>query len=59
MMGRKALAGAKIAKEKGEAAVEGLVGKDGVGTGYLGNAVSEIKKNKKKREAALKEAMKD
>ena len=59
MMGRKALAGLKLAKEKGETAVEDLAGNNGVGTGYLSKAVSDIKKNKKKREAALKEAMKD
>ena len=57
MMGRKALAGLKLAKEKGKAAIEGLVGKEGVGTGYLSKAVSDIKGSK--REAAIKEAMKD
>jgi hypothetical protein len=66
MIGRKAIAGMKVAQKKGEPAVKFAAGArvlpggpNGVGTGYLNNAVGKIKKGMAARRKAEAEIMKD
>jgi len=65
MMGRKALAGLKVAKKNGEPAVTNAVivkpksPATGLGTGLLSKAASDIKKNMAARQNARDEIMKD
>ncbi len=65
-MGRKALAGMKLAKKNGEPAVKFAAGaritpagENGVGSGYLNNAVRKIKKNRQSRKQQIDAIMKD
>ncbi len=62
-MGRKALAGAKVAKKKGEPAIKFGAGIDlrntGTGTGYLDKGVRSIKNSKNKRQKAIDEIMEE
>lgn len=63
MMSRKAIAGEKVAKKKGEPAVKfgaGIDGrKTGLGSGLLSEGVKKFTKARTKRQQAIDDIMKD